>query len=65
MFKAKQYIQVKYVMRDISQNNHTLTVLLYRYNIFMPVHLHLLSFLMTMSIANVTRLCQDYAMVHL
>ena len=29
----------------VSQNNHTLTVLLYRYNTFMSVHLHLLSFL--------------------
>ena len=25
-------------------HNHTLTVLLYRYSIFMPVYLHLLSF---------------------
>ena len=37
------------VMRDIgilpvSRNYHTLTVLLYRYNTFMPVYLHLLSF---------------------
>ena len=28
-----------------SPKYHTLTVLLYRYNIFMPVYLHLLSFL--------------------
>ena len=28
----------------VSRNNHTLTVLLYRYNTFMPVYLHLLSF---------------------
>ena len=43
-------------------HNHILTVLiLYRYNIFMSVHL--LSFFMTVWISNVTLLCQDYAMV--
>ena len=29
----------------VSSNSHTLTVLLYRYNTFRPVYLHLLSFL--------------------
>ena len=33
---------------SVSRNNHTLTILLYRYNTFMPVYLHLLSFFMTM-----------------
>ena len=28
----------------VSRNNHTLTVLLYRYNTFMSVHLHLFNF---------------------
>ena len=28
----------------VSRNDHTLTVLLYRYNTFMPVYLHLLIF---------------------
>ena len=32
------------VILPVSRNNHTLTVLLYRYNTFMPVYLHLLSF---------------------
>ena len=30
--------------RGVSRNNHTFTVLLYRYNTFMPVYLHLLSY---------------------
>ena len=29
----------------VSRNNHTLTVILYRYNTFIPVYIHLLSFL--------------------
>ena len=49
--------------QPVSRNNHTLTVLLYRYNTFMPAYLHLLSFFMNMRISNVTLLCQDYAMV--
>ena len=32
----------------VSRNKHTSTVLLYRYNIFMSVHSHLLNFFMTM-----------------
>ena len=44
------------------RNNHTLTVLLCRYNAFMPVHLHLLSFYDHVNL-NVTLLCQDYVMV--
>ena len=46
-------------------HNHTLTVLLYRYNILISVHLHLLSFLLPCEylMHNVTLLCQDYAMV--
>ena len=31
----------------VCRNNHTQTDLLYRYNTFMSVHLHLLSFFMT------------------
>ena len=41
---------------------HTLSVLLYRYNAFMPVYLHLLIF-HDHVYAKVTLLCQDYAMV--
>ena len=47
-----------------SLNNHTLTVLLYRYNTLMPVYLHFcMSVCMNMWISNVTQLCQDYAVV--
>ena len=41
-------------------HNHTLTVLLYRYNTFMPVYLHLLSFFDQVSRKSdntVSRLC--------
>ena len=33
-------------------HNHTLTVLLYRYNVFIPVYLHLLSFFHQVSLYN-------------
>ena len=45
----------------VSRNNHTLIVLLYRYNTIRPMPAYLL--FMNMWISNVTLLCQDYAMV--
>ena len=47
----------------VSRINSTFTVLLYRYDTFMSVYLHLLSFFMNMWISDVTLLCQDYAIV--